>query len=64
MGGGIVLLGLMTSIIANAWGVQNKEDPSLRPWTNTIYAVGLVISGWGVYRLLWFRPSPGRSGCG
>jgi hypothetical protein len=58
MGGGIVLLGLMTSIIANAWGVQHGDDPGLRPWTNTFYAVGLVISGWGVHRLLWFRPSP------
>ena len=58
MGGGIVLLGLMTSIIANAYGVQHKEDLGLRPWTNTIYAIGLVISGWGVHRLLWFRPSP------
>ena len=58
MGGGIVLLGLMTSIIANAWGIEHKEDLGLRPWTNTIYAVGVVISGWGVYRLLWWAPSP------
>jgi len=58
MGGGIVLLGLMTSIIANAWGVQHKEDLSLRPYTNTFYALGLLVSGWGVHKLLWFAPSP------
>ena len=57
MGGGIVLLGLMTSIIANAWGVQHKEDLSLRPYTNAFYALGLLVSGWGVHRLLWFQPS-------
>jgi hypothetical protein len=57
MGMGLVLLGLMVAMISNAYAIQNKQDPSIRPYTNTFYALGLLVSGWGVHKLLWFRPS-------
>lgn len=57
MGMGLVLLGLMVAMISNAYGVQNERDPSIRPFTNGFYALGLLLSGWGVHKLLWFRPS-------
>lgn len=57
MGTGLVLLGLMVAMISNAYGIQNKTDPSIRPYTNAFYALGLLVSGGGVHKLLWFRPS-------
>jgi len=56
-GGGIVLLGLMTSIIANAVSIQDKGNPSTRAITLVFYGAGVLISGAGMYRLLWFAPS-------
>lgn len=57
MGLGIVFLGLMISMVSNAYGVQHDGDPTIRPLVNGGYALGLVVSGWGVHKLLWFRPS-------
>ena len=56
-GGGMVLLGLMTSIIANAVSIQDKENQTTRTITLAVYGLGLLISGGGMYRLLWFAPS-------
>lgn len=56
-GMGIVVLGLMTSIIANAFAIQHKGDPDTRNVTNAFYALGLLVSGLGVHKLLWFGPS-------
>ena len=56
-GGGMVLLGLMTSIIANAVSIQDKDNPTTRAITLVVYGAGLLISGAGMYRLLWFAPS-------
>jgi uncharacterized BrkB/YihY/UPF0761 family membrane protein len=56
-GGGMVLLGLMTSIIANAVSIQDKENQTTRTITLAVYGLGLLISGAGMYRLLWFAPS-------
>ena len=56
-GGGMVLLGLMTSIIANAVSIQDKDNPDTRAITLVVYGAGLLISGAGVYRLLWFAPT-------
>jgi hypothetical protein len=56
-GVGFLLLGLGISAGANALALQGETSPVLRALGAGGYALGLLVSGSGVHRVLWAHPT-------
>lgn len=54
---GFLLLGLAVSAGANALALQGETSPLLRALGAAGYALGLLVAGSGVHRVVWAHPS-------
>ena len=57
---GLLLLGLAVSAVSNALAMQGEAGAALGSLSLAGYLGGVVVSGAGVHRLLWIRPSGRR----
>jgi hypothetical protein len=54
---GLLILGLIIAAIGNAIGMHGPPGSQYRMVAAVIYPFGLLVSGTGMHRLIWWGPS-------
>lgn len=58
---GLLLLGLAVAAVSNALAMQGTPGAALRTASLAGWLAGVAVSGAGVHRVLWVRPSARRA---